>query len=242
MNGNVARIGVCCHSVSSFAGNSHFGCGEDYLSYIWDNGGLPIILAHYPRHLIPSLLETIDGLVLTGGEDIDPELYNEQRHELLGPLSPGRDEFEYLIGSEADRIGMPILAICRGCQMLNVIRGGSLLRDVDGHRVNNGPSPADKTHPIFIEPETLLAEILGSDDPATFYSSHHQAIARLGDNLRISARAPDQIIEAVEDPRADRFVLGLQGHPERYRAPHVDLIAGRFIVEAEQYSGRRVVC
>lgn len=149
-------------------------------------------------------LEGLAGLVLTGGGDVDPALYGEDPHELTSYVCRERDRMEIgLIGQAYER-DLPVLAICRGLQILNVARGGTLTQHVDGH--------SNVEHPVSIVPESKLAVCTGAGEYVV-NSRHHQAIARLAPGLEATARAQDGIIEAVEDP-GRRFVLAVQWHPE----------------------------
>ncbi len=191
--------------------------GLKYLHALEAAGAIPLVVPPLTTALIEDLLDRVDGLCLSGGPDLDPESYNERRDELTGPIEPQLDVFEMALARAADARGMPILAICRGAQLLNVSRGGSLyqhLPHVVGESINHrqpepGPHP---THTVAVTPTTRLGAILGSDE-AEVNSFHHQAVARLGDGLIVTGRAPDGTVESIE--ATDRaFVLGVQWHAE----------------------------
>jgi putative glutamine amidotransferase len=164
------------------------------------------------------ILAGVDGLVLTGGEDVAPEYFGEEPHPGLGTVNQVRDATEIALISAARRLRMPVLAICRGIQVLNVECGGSLLQDIraqrpdalehDGH--NGGRDEA--RHPVEIEKDSILALATGATR-LDVNSLHHQAVDRLGDGLRVTATAPDGIIEGVESTD-DWWVLAVQWHPE----------------------------
>jgi putative glutamine amidotransferase len=160
--------------------------------------------------------EDCSGLLLMGGTDVDPRLYGQSPAPQTQRPDGTRDNFESLAIDEALKRDLPILAICRGLQILNVHLGGSLVQhldSVDRHRQKTPEDPGRAAHVITIEPNTLLAEIAGVQTWQV-NSRHHQAIDGVGRELRISARAPDDgTIEAVEIP-SRRFVLGVQWHPE----------------------------
>src|ERR1700754_4893686 len=161
--------------------------GITYLKAIEEAGGVPLVMPPMAEDAIEPLLDRLHGICLSGGPDLDPALYEAKPHPELGPIEPELDRFELAIAARADAREMPILAICRGTQALNIVRGGAL------HQ-----------HLPDISPEVDL------DDVNSF---HHQAIDRLGAGLRISARAPDGTVEAIEDP-SRRFLIGVQWHAE----------------------------
>ncbi len=156
-------------------------------------------------------LDGCDGLLLTGGTDVDPALYGQSPHEKTETADPGRDELEYRFLREALERNTPVLAICRGMQLFNVFHGGTLLQHIDGHAIR----PADRSQPahaVEIVAGTHLAEIFG-DGELPVNSRHHQAVDRLGAGLVISARSLDGIVEGLE--RIDlRFAVAVQWHPE----------------------------
>jgi len=149
-------------------------------------------------------LEGLRGLVLTGGGDVDPALYGAEPHALTNHVFRERDELERELIEEAERKDLPILGICRGLQMLNVARGGTLHQHVEGHK--------EVEHMVRPGPESRMAVFVGTEDYA-FNSRHHQAVDRLGAGLMVTARAEDRIIESLEDPER-RFVVAVQWHPE----------------------------
>ena len=149
-------------------------------------------------------LEDIGGLVLTGGGDVDPSLYGAQPNPQTKHVFRERDELERDLIEEAQRKGLPILGICRGLQMLNVVRGGTLRQHIERHK--------EVEHLVRTEPESKIAACVGTEDyPVN--SRHHQCIDRVGSELKVTARAEDGVIEAVEDPNR-AFVVAVQWHPE----------------------------
>lgn len=149
-------------------------------------------------------LDGMRGLVLTGGGDVDPSLYGAEPHPLTKNVFRERDELERELIEEAERRELPILGVCRGLQMLNVARGGTLRQHIDGHK--------EVEHTVVPEPGSQIAVFVGGEDYAV-NSRHHQAAERLGSGLAVTARAADGVIEAVEDPER-RFVVAVQWHPE----------------------------
>lgn len=156
-----------------------------------------------------------EGLLLTGGSDIDPRFYGQQPDRALGETDPERDAYELELLTLADRTGLPVLAICRGMQLVNVHRGGTLIQHLaqsERHRRRDTPASA-AVHPVVISAGSRLQEILGADQ-AQVNSRHHQAVDRLGAGLAISARdAEDGVVEAIEDP-SHTFLVAVQWHPE----------------------------
>ena len=149
-------------------------------------------------------LEGLRGLVLTGGGDVDPALYGAEPHALTKHVFPERDQLERELIEQAERMDLPILGICRGLQILNVARRGTLHQHVEGHR--------DLEHAVAPEPESKIAAFVGTEDYSV-NSRHHQAVDRLGYGLIVTARAEDGIVEALEDPER-RFLVAVQWHPE----------------------------
>jgi putative glutamine amidotransferase len=182
-------------------------------------GGLPFVLCPGRPEDARDLLERVDGLLLSGGSDVDPVLYGRAPHPKLGPVVRERDDFELALVREALRRDLPLLAICRGHQVLNVATGGTLLQDLPSDLGSMDHDPRRErwhvAHEVQISPGTLLRQILGRDT-VDVNSFHHQAIDDLGRGLVVSARsAADQVIEGVEMP--DRhFVVGVQWHPEAF--------------------------
>ena len=205
-------------------------------------GGVPVYIALIPdRGYLTALAAQLDGLLLSGSNsDLDPSYYGEEPHPQLGSVVPERDETDLLLLELAEARALPLLAICFGMQSLNVWRGGSLIQDIGAQvpdhikheqgQVFNRPS-----HQIKIEADSLLAQLAGGETWRV-NSSHHQAIKKVGRALRVIARATDGVIEAVVDPRPDRFVLGVQWHPEIgwERDELSKKIFNRFIKESSQ--------
>jgi putative glutamine amidotransferase len=150
----------------------------------------------------------LDGLLLAGGTDIDPAMYGAPRRPETEKLDPDRDSLETVLLREALERDLPVLAICRGLQMLNVVLGGTLVQHIEGHRYRERPD----VHPIAIASHSRLRSILEVDE-FVVNSRHHQCVDRVASGLVVVARAPDNVVEALELP-AKRFVLAVQWHPE----------------------------
>jgi putative glutamine amidotransferase len=167
-----------------------------------------------------SALEGVDGLVLPGGSDVHPARYGEPAHPSVSLAGDERDAFEIALATHAVEHDVPLLAICRGMQVLNVAAGGSLIQDVPSdvpHACHHDvPDPRDAVaHPVTVAPDSRLAAILGTAGDVPVNSRHHQAVKRIAPGFRISAQAPDGVVEAVErDDR--RFCIGVQWHPENF--------------------------
>jgi putative glutamine amidotransferase len=165
-----------------------------------------------------ALLEGMAGLILSGGEDVDPAHYGAAPHPRLGEVHAGRDAFELALVRAARRRRLPTLAICRGVQVLNVALGGTLVQDLPSEWPqalvhDGGADRAARVHPVRVLDDTRLARALGSA-AVTTNSFHHQALARVADGLRAVAHARDGVIEGVESVSPDWWVLGVQWHPE----------------------------
>jgi putative glutamine amidotransferase len=224
--------------------------GLPYLRGIEGGGGLPVVMPPLDVDAIEPLLDRIDGTCLSGGPDLDPDGYGAKSHPMLGPTEPDLDRFELAAAQRADAREMPILAICRGAQALNVVRGGTLhqhLPEISTEIAHRQRAPGDQTsHPVSIDPDSRLAAVLGTDE-LEVNSFHHQAIDRLGEGLRVSARAPDGTIEAVEDPSRP-FLIGVQWHAETLlHRPYEAALFRHFVdacrddkAEFQQGSGREV--
>jgi putative glutamine amidotransferase len=204
--------------------------GLTYLQAVETAGGLPVVMPPLELGAVDPLLDRMSGVCLSGGPDLDPSAYEERRHPELGPVEPELDRFELELARRADERGLPILAVCRGAQALNVSRGGSLhqhLPDRPGVTIDHrqeAPGGA-VTHEVRISGDSLLARTMGVNE-AQVNSFHHQAVKRLGTGLRAVAWSPDGVIEGIEAPARD-FVLGVQWHAELLteRPEHAALFA-----------------
>lgn len=208
-----------------FPGYPRITINEDYPRSIAAAGGVPVLLPpHDDLTLLGRQLEGVDGLVLAGGADVDPLLYGQDPAVQTGAASPVRDAYEFEALRLAFEADLPVLAICRGLQVLNVWLGGTLHQDnaLTGTTVKHwgAGEPSRGLHRIAIERGSFLAEAWGVD-ASTVNSFHHQCLDRVADGLRVVARASDGIIEAAEltgdpsgRPRPAAPVVGVQWHPE----------------------------
>ncbi|WP_417897637.1 gamma-glutamyl-gamma-aminobutyrate hydrolase family protein [Bacillus haimaensis] len=201
---------------------------NDYVQSIIQAGGIPVILPIGVDSDVVQLVDKIDGLVLAGGGDIDPMLFGEEPHPNLGMISPGRDSFELAIIEKMLAANKPILAICRGIQILNIAIGGDMYQDIYSQKDEPLLQHSQKatrshlSHYVMATENSLLAEIAGQ---AKFKvnSYHHQAVRHVPKPFIVSAHSSDGIIEAIESVEHS-FVLGVQWHPEPL-AVHGDSIS-----------------
>jgi putative glutamine amidotransferase len=163
---------------------------------------------------VDETLDALDGIVFSGGSDLDPEMYGQEAHPETKGVVPERDRGELALLEAALARDMPVLAVCRGSQVLNVARGGDLVQhlpEVVGDEKHKHTPGAFADHDVSLEPNTRLESLLG--DSAPVKSHHHQGFGRVGEGLRVAARAEDGTLEALEDP-SHRFALGVLWHPE----------------------------
>jgi len=205
-------------------------------------GGAPCHISLIPKaDYISSVVDDLDGVLLPGSDsDVDPLLYAAEPHPALGSVHPLKDQTDFLVLDEIERRGLPLLAICFGMQVLNVHRGGTLIQDIASQlpqAINHQQGiPRDRpSHRVQLMTGSKLAE-LANGDCALVHSHHHQAVETVGRNLVAAAWTADGLVEALEDPRADRFVLGVQWHPELgWKSDRFSQsLFKRFISEAKQ--------
>jgi gamma-glutamyl-gamma-aminobutyrate hydrolase PuuD len=200
-------------------------------------GGIAVLLPPQSAGAAEEVLDRIDGLVLTGGADVDPRRYGAAPAERTSAPRVRRDEWEVALAAAALRRGIPLLAVCRGLQVVNVALGGTLhqhLPDLTGHEGHQpGPGVFGAVE-VSIEPGTTTAELLGPK--ATGSCHHHQAIARLADGLAVTGRAADGTVEAAE-VSGQAFAIGVQWHPEEDSAD-TRLFAG-LVAAAGRPAGQR---
>ncbi len=201
-----------------------FYLGRDYSEAVEAAGGLPVHIPLIPdERYIRSIVGQLDGILLPGCDsDVDPSYYGEDPHPKLKKVVPEKDATDMLVLEEAERSDIPVLAICYGMQVLNVARGGSLIQDIEAQVENcakhdQGIPLARNSHGISISRNNVLSGLLeqATDRNETKVNSHHhQAVRTTGRDLTAIAWANDGIIEGIQDTRPNRFVLGVQWHPE----------------------------
>lgn len=213
-----------------------------YAAVVAEAGGLPVLIpALAEPELTACWLERVDGLLLAGGADVDPNHYGEDPLPRLGRITPERDGAELALVRDALAAGMPILGICRGLQVLCVAAGGTLLQDIPSQvpgalKHRQQAPPWYGTHDVAVEAGTLLARLLG-EGPLRVNSFHHQAVDLVPPGFQAAAAAPDGVVEAVEKGDGS-FILGVQWHPETmaaYQPRFMALFAG--LVEAAAAKG-----
>jgi putative glutamine amidotransferase len=209
--------------VRAWDGAERTGLNSAYVRSVSAAGGLPVILSPLIGSAYAArALDGVDGLVLTGGEDMDPAWYNADRSPLLNPPSRERDIFELAIFAAARQRELPILGICRGIQVINVAMGGTLYQDLPSERpgpVDHNPAGTrtDRSHGIRLAPESLAAEALGVTSMRV-NSFHHQGIRELAPGLVATGWSDDELIEAVEGGEGQLWMLAVQWHPEEMHA------------------------
>jgi putative glutamine amidotransferase len=207
-----------------------------YADAVLAAGGLPVLIAHGDEAVAGAYLALCDGLVITGGAfDIEPSRYGEERRAGCGPAKVGRTDFEWALCEAAIAARLPLLGVCGGMQLMNVVRGGSLHQDLPRELglSHEQPPPLDApSHEVEIASGTLLASLVGAA-PLPANSTHHQAVNQPGAGVLVSARARDGVVEAIELPDAS-FALGVQWHPESvaHREPRHAAIYGGLVAAA----------
>jgi putative glutamine amidotransferase len=210
-----------------------------YVRAVLRSGGIPLIL---PPLIRPedagSILTVLDGLVLSGGEDVDPAHFNAEPHDALGDVDPVRDAFELALFREAWSRRLPVLAICRGIQLVNVALGGTLWQDIPSERPGalghkHTGDRDDRTHPIDLVRGSRLAAALGALR-CDVNSFHHQSVRDLAPGLVVTATAPDGEIEGLEGAPDMPWLLAVQWHPEEFHADGTAPDHGLFAALMEQ--------
>ena len=204
-----------------------------YVKAVTENGGAPVILPTITdKEILLQYVEELDGLVLVGGDDIPPDSYGQQPHETIKIMPEQRYNFESQLIPAWLESGKPILGVCLGMQFTNVVSGGTLIQDIPS-QVGKEVTHRRKYHRVKIVPNSSLANLL-DDEEVMVYSNHHQAVEKIGQNLKVTARADDGVIEALE--RIDGgFGLFVQWHPEVMKdIEHRNAIYGALVRAAAQ--------
>ncbi len=211
-------IGITASTASS-AGIPRIRTNSAYANAIALAGGVPLILppAESAR-FAEEIADAVDGLLLAGGEDVDPTRYGAARHPRTEELNPARDTAELALVAAARARRLPLLGICRGLQLLNVAHGGTLVQDIDEELAGALPHRCksrrqERVHEVKVEADSRLASALGAHR-LPVNSVHHQAARGIGAGLRVVARAPDGLIEGLEWREAEWWAVAVQWHPE----------------------------
>jgi putative glutamine amidotransferase len=212
-----------------------------YLTYVEAlrrSGAIPVVIPPQPENA-DAIAESLDGIVLAGGFDCDPELYGEEPHPSVEPMDRRRQDNDLALARVARDRGIPTLGICLGLQMMNVAAGGTLVQDIDSQvetDIRHASIPEDRArHDVIVQEGTYLAGFVPGVE-LNVNSSHHQAIDKVGEGLRVTAHAPDGIVEGVEDPRHP-FYLGVQWHPEDMSGEgSAQSLFGAFVAAARKYA------
>jgi putative glutamine amidotransferase len=211
---------------------------EAYVDAVRAAGITPLVVPPLDPHELDEIASAVGGVILTGGEDVDPAEYGAERGPLTTVIHTRRDKCELALVRLARERGLPVLAICRGIQVVNVALGGTLVQDIP----SECPSAIDhdqsaeremRVHDITIDPDSKLAAAIGQSRIAV-NSSHHQSIARVADGLKVTARAPDGIIEGAEWVQDDWWMMAVQWHPEELVRDSADWDRGLFRAFAER--------
>lgn len=206
--------------ISGYVDGSTACVGMTYVKSVREAGGVPFVIpVTTDMAQIDDILDNIDGLIMSGGEDFDPQLYGEQPVRQLGDVVPDRDKFDISLIKRAVERGIPLLGICRGEQGLNIALGGTLYQDIPSQVPTNlkhsQKAPRGYgSHAIRIDKKSLVYTLLGTDS-ISVNSYHHQAVRRIAPGLEVAAVAPDGVVEAIEKP-GDRRIVGVQFHPEGF--------------------------
>jgi putative glutamine amidotransferase len=198
-----------------------FYLGRDYSEALEALGAIPYHISLIPnKDYISEVVKNIDGILLPGSDtDVDPLIFGEEPRPNLKRIIPEKENTDLMILAEAEKLKKSVLGICFGMQVLNVARGGTLVQDIETEIENcvkheQGKPLARNSHSIEFEKETLISRLITLESDVRVNSHHHQAIGKVGKNLKSTAWAKDGVIECIEDTRKDRFVLGVQWHPE----------------------------
>jgi gamma-glutamyl-gamma-aminobutyrate hydrolase PuuD len=227
--------------ITTYVTSARFGSWEeltslvpqDYVNAIEKAGGRPLLVPPSDDG-IGETLDALDGVIFSGGSDLDPEMYGQEAHPETYGIVEQRDRAELALLEAALARDMPVLAICRGSQILNVALGGDLVQhlpDVVGDEKHKHTAGEYADHEVDVHPETRLGALLGERAPVK--SHHHQGFGQLGEGLQEAARADDGTVEALEDP-SRRFTIGVLWHPE---AGEDMRLFEELVTEAERYRG-----
>jgi putative glutamine amidotransferase len=198
-----------------------FYLGRDYSEALEALGAIPYHISLIPkREFLSEIVRNVDGILLPGSDtDVDPLIFGEEPRPSLKKIVPEKENNDLLVLAEAEKLNKNVLGICFGMQVLNVSRGGTLFQDIETDIKNcvkhEQGKPLDRnSHSLDFEEKSLVARLAANKNDVRVNSHHHQAVGKIGKNLKATAWAKDGVVECIEDTRTDRFVLGVQWHPE----------------------------
>ena len=208
---------VIVDEAGSFAGYKRAYVNKDYVDAVIRAGGVPLIIPFSTdKEVIISQAQLIDGLILSGGHDINPYNYGQEPSQKIGETFPERDTYEMILLEESKKRNIPILGICRGFQLINVAAGGTLYQDlslIPGNilKHNQVSNPTLKTHKVEIKENSFISSIFGKETMVN--SFHHQVIDKVANDFIVVAKASDGVVEAIEH-KTYKFLVAVQWHPE----------------------------
>lgn len=228
-----------------FPGYERIYVNKDYVSSVISAGAVPLMIPmDATEENLRQTLELVDGMIFSGGHDIAPIRYGEEPHQKLQDICPERDEFDFLLYRLAKEHSLPILGICRGFQLMNVSEGGKLYQDLslkntESLKHSQGHGPSVPTHTVKVESGSKFYKILGKEE-IRVNSFHHQAVKSTSENVAISGKALDNVVEAIELKNYP-FGLGVQFHPEMLQAKEEDMkkIFAALVSAAKEYREKK---
>ena len=230
---------IIVDDLGSFAGYKRAYVNKDYVDAVVRAGGVPLIIPFTTnKEVIISQAQLIDGLILSGGHDINPYNYGQEPSQKIGEIFPERDIYEMILLEESKKRDIPILGICRGFQLINIAAGGTLYQDlslIPGNilKHNQVSNPTLKTHKIEIKENSFISSIFGKETMVN--SFHHQAIDKVADDFIVVARASDGVVEAIEH-KTYKFLVAVQWHPEMLavNCEKARVLFSKFVEEAKK--------
>ena len=228
-----------------FPGYERIYVNKDYVSSVISAGAVPLMIPmDATEENLRQTLELVDGMIFSGGHDIAPIRYGEEPHQKLQEICPERDDFDFLLYRLAKEHSLPILGICRGFQLMNVSEGGKLYQDLslkntESLKHSQGHGPSIPTHTVKVESGSKFYKILGKEE-IRVNSFHHQAVKSTSENVAISGKALDNVVEAIELKNYP-FGLGVQFHPEMLQAKEEDMkkIFSALVSAAKEYREKK---
>jgi putative glutamine amidotransferase len=228
--------------------SNRFYLARDYSEAVEAAGGIPVHISLIPsRDYVAGVMENLDGILLPGSDsDVNPALFGKEPHAALGSVHPIKDETDMLVLEEIALRGTPLLAICFGMQIFNVVRGGTLIQDIPAmmpEAINHqqGKPRDHRSHRVRLLEGSVVSELAGTTS-VMVNSHHHQAIEKVGQGLVATAWTSDGLIEAMEDPASEQFLLAVQWHPEiGWRDDEFSKsLFSRFVEAAREFASTKV--